>query len=60
MMCFKKAYLDLKSGFLLWSDWVKRSILKKIINIVVVDLNVGHKDAVTTVFIHILRFTCLI
>lgn len=49
----------MKCCLLLWSDWVKRSIFEEIIDIVVVDLDVGHKNAVTAVFIHILRFTRL-
>lgn len=48
------------SNLLLWSDRVIRSIFKEIVDVVVVDLNVGNKHTVTTVFIHILRFTGLI
>ena len=48
-----------KSCLLLWSDGVKRSIFEEIVDVVVIDLDVGHKNAVTTVIIHILRFACL-
>lgn len=42
------------SNLLLWSDRVIRSIFKEIVDVVVVDLSVGNKHTVTTVFIHIL------
>lgn len=45
--------------FLLWPYWVKGSIFEEIIDVVVVDLNVGDKDTVTTVFVHVLGFTRL-
>lgn len=45
---------------LLWSDGVGWSIFEEIVDVVVVDLNVGHKNAVTTVIIHSLQFTCLL
>lgn len=44
---------------LLWPYWVKRSVFQQIIDVVVVDLNVGDKDAVTTVFVHVLRLARL-
>lgn len=49
-----------ESHVLLRFYWVKRSVFKEVIDVVVVDLDVRHKDAVTTVFIHILGFTCLL
>lgn len=49
-----------ESHFLLWFYWVKRSLFEEVIDVVVVDLDVGHKDAVTTVFIHVLGFTRLL
>lgn len=51
---------QMKACLLLWSDGVKRSIFKEIIDIVVIDLDVGHENAVATVFVHILRFACLL
>lgn len=48
------------SHLLLWFYWVKRSLFEEVIDVVVVDLYVGHEDAVTTVFIHILGFTRLL
>lgn len=49
----------MESHLLLWPYWVKRSVFEEIIDVVVVDLNIRDKDAVTTVFIHVLRFTRL-
>lgn len=59
-MCCQKAHTDLLSCALLWSDWVIWRILKEIVDIVVVDLDVWHEHAVTTVFIDALRFACFI
>lgn len=56
----QKVHTGSELGFLLWSDWVKGSIFEEVIDVVVVDLDVGNENAVTTVFIHILRFTCLL
>lgn len=55
-----KRRANVESQLLLWPNWVKWSIFEEIIDVVVVDLNVGDKDAVTTVFVHILRFTRLL
>lgn len=49
----------MESCILLWPYWVKRSVLEEIVDIVVVDLDVGDKDAVATVFVHVLGFTRL-
>lgn len=49
-----------ESHVLLWFYWVKRSVFKEVIDVVVVDLDVRHEDAVTTVFIHVLGFTRLL
>lgn len=55
--CTQKANSDLESCPLLWSDGVKRSIFEEVIDVIVVNLDVGHKHTVTAVFIHILTFT---
>lgn len=57
---FQKAKPDLDLCLLLWSDRVKLSIFKEIIDVVVVNLNVGHKNTVTAVLIHMIAFTRLL
>lgn len=57
-MCLVKAQQEYH--LLLWFYWVKRNLFEEVIDVVVVDLDVGHKDAVTTVFIHVLGFTRLL
>lgn len=44
----------LQKHLLLWSNGVKRSIFQKVIDVVVVDFDVGHEDGVATVFVHTL------
>lgn len=60
--CFKKNQKnpDLDLCLLLWSERVKLSVFKEIIDVVVVNLNVGHKNTVTAVLIHIIAFTRLL
>lgn len=48
-----------ESQLLLWPYWVERGVFQEIVDVVVVDLDVGDKDAVTTVFVHVLRFARL-
>lgn len=48
-----------ESQLLLWPDWVERGVFQEIVDVVVVDLDVGDKDAVATVFVHVLRFARL-
>lgn len=57
--CFKKQNLIYVCP-LLWPDRVKLSIFKEIVDVVVVNLNVGHKNTVTAVLIHIIIFTRLL
>lgn len=61
-MCFEFSNHSNQSiplGNSLWPDCILLVFLKKIIDVVVVDFNVGHKDAVAAVFIHVICFARL-
>lgn len=54
-----KCKTNAQSQLLLWSYWVEGGVFEEVVDVVVVDLDVGDKDAVAAVFVHVLRFARL-